>query len=283
MPDTAVILNPRAQCERAEILVDELHHLAPEAEILLTTSAGDACRLAQEAVAAGFRNIIAAGGDGTVNEAVNGVIGHPVNFGVLPVGTMNVFAKEHGLPVELAAAWQVIRNGQTRALDVAAANGSHFIQLAGIGLDAQTVKETPWESKKSLGPVSYLLSAAMIAARTPPSILVEADGQTHEGSFVLVGNGRFYGTKLVLFPDAKPDDGLLDVLIFKNLSYLDIARYLGGVLIGKHTALSDVDYFQTAQARITSTDDVPFEVDGELSGVLPVDIRIAGKLNVFVP
>ena len=283
MQDTAIILNPRARSERADGLVEELHQLAPEAEIFLTTQAGDARRLATEAARAGFRKIVAAGGDGTVNEVVNGLSGTEAILGVLPVGTMNVFAREHGLPVELADAWAVIRDGKSREIDLAAANGAHFIQLAGIGLDAQIVKETAWEVKKSLGPLSYLLSAAAVAARVPPTIVVEAAGSSHEGSFVLIGNGRYYGTKLVLFPEAKPDDGLLDILIFKNLGYLDIARYLGGVLIGKHTGLSDVIYFQAPQARVHSVQEVPIEVDGELCGTLPATFRVTGKLRVIVP
>jgi diacylglycerol kinase (ATP) len=281
--DTAIILNPRARSERADALVEELHQLAPEAEIFLTTMAGDARRLAAEAVTEGFRNVVAAGGDGTVNEVVNGLAGSSVNLGVLPVGTMNVFAKEHGLPAGLAAAWAIIQEGRIREIDLAAANGAHFIQLAGIGLDAQIVKETPWESKKTLGPMSYLLSAAAIAVRTPPTIVVEAADGVHEGCFVLVGNGRYYGMKLVLFPEARPDDGLLDILIFKNLGYLDIARYLGGVLLGKHTALSDVSYFQSPAVQIHSAEAVPIEVDGELSGMLPVNVRVTGKLRIFVP
>jgi diacylglycerol kinase (ATP) len=281
--DTAIILNPRARSERADVLVAKLHELAPEAEILLTTKAGDARQLAAEAVKRGFRNVVAAGGDGTVNEVVNGLAGSTVNLGVLPVGTMNVFAKEHALAGDLAEAWGIIREGRIREIDLAAADGAYFIQLAGVGLDAQIVKETPWESKKSLGPVSYVLSAAAIAARTPPPIIVETAAGVHEGCFVLIGNGRYYGMKLVLFPEALPDDGLLDILIFKNLGYLDIARYLAGVLLGKHTALSDVTYFQAPAARISSTEEVPIEVDGELCGALPADIRVTGKLRLFVP
>jgi diacylglycerol kinase (ATP) len=283
VPDIAIILNPRAQSERADAFVDELHRLAPEAEIRLTTMAGDARRLASEAARDGFRKVVAAGGDGTVNEVVNGLAGTDVELGVLPVGTMNVFAKEHGLPDTLADAWAVVRAGRIREIDLAAANGAHFIQLAGIGLDAQIVKETTWESKKSLGPLSYLLSAASVAARTPPVIVVEAAGGKHEGSFVLVGNGRYYGSKVILFPEAKPDDGLLDILIFKNLGYLDIARYLGGVLLGKHTGLSDVTYFQAPEAHVQSAEEVPVEVDGELSGCVPVHFRMTGRLRVLVP
>ncbi len=281
--EIVVILNPRARSERAQGLAEELRRIAPTADLRFTTGPGDARLLAAQAASEGTRVVVAAGGDGTVNEVANGLAGSDAALGVLPMGTMNVFAKEHGLPDDLAGAWRIVSAGGVRQIDLAAAGDHHFIQLAGVGLDAQVVKETKWESKKRLGPLSYLISAAHIAARTPPKLIIESDVSTREGSFLLIGNGRYYGAKMTLFPDAKPDDGLLDVLIFKNLGYLDIARYLGSVLIGKHTGLSDVEYFQTARVNIRSPEVVPVEVDGELLGELPMTFRIAGKLRICVP
>jgi YegS/Rv2252/BmrU family lipid kinase len=281
--EIVVILNPRARSERAQSLAGELRRIAPGADLRFTSGPGDARLLAAQAAGEGSRVVVAAGGDGTVNEVANGLAGSDAALGVLPMGTMNVFAKEHGLPDDLEGAWRVVSGGGMRQIDLPAAGDHHFIQLAGVGLDAQVVKETKWESKKRLGPLSYLISAAHIAARTPPKLLIECDAATHEGSFVLLGNGRYYGAKMTLFPDAKPDDGLLDVLIFKNLGYLDIARYLGSVLMGKHTGLSDVVYFQTAKVNIHSPEVVPVEVDGELLGELPMTFRIAGKLRICVP
>ncbi len=283
MPDTVIIFNPKARSEKSRGLADVLREVAPGAELRMTNGPGDARRLAAEAAREGFRVVAAAGGDGTVNEVANGIAGSNAALAVLPVGTMNVFSKEHDLPEKLDDAWGVIRGGNQREIDLLAANGTHFIQLAGVGLDAQVVKETTWESKKNLGPLSYLISAAQIAARTPPKLVVEAGGMKSEGSFVLIGNGRYYGAKIVLFPKARVDDGLLDVLIFKNIGYLDIAKYLAGVLMGRHTAMSGVEYFQVAEATVRSEQEVPVEVDGELSGVLPVTFRVAGKLRLCVP
>ena len=283
MQDTAIIFNPKARSEKSRDLASLLREVAPEARLLMTTGPGDARRLAAEAAHDGLRIVAAAGGDGTVNEVANGLAGTDTTLGVLPIGTMNVFSKEHNLPEKLEDAWAVIRAGSQRQIDLLAANDTHFIQLAGVGLDAQVVKETPWESKKNLGPLSYLISAAQIAARTPPKLLIEAGGRVSEGSFVLIGNGRYYGAKLVLFPKARVDDGLLDVLIFKNIGYLDIAKYLAGVLIGRHTGMDGVEYFQVSEATVRSEQEVPVEVDGELSGALPVTFRVAGKLRLCVP
>jgi YegS/Rv2252/BmrU family lipid kinase len=283
MDDIAIIFNPNARSEKSRPLAEVLRKLAPAAELRMTDSPGQARHMAAQAALEGFRVVAAAGGDGTVNEVANGIAGTGATLGVLPVGTMNVFSKEHGLPERIEAAWAVVSGHQTREIDLLSANDTYFIQLAGVGLDAQVVKETTWEAKKNLGPLSYLISAAQIATRTPPKLVVEAGGVTSEGSFVLIGNGRFYGAKLVLFPKARTDDGLLDVLIFKNLGYLDIARYLAGVFMGNHTGMDGVEYFQASEARVHSAAEVPVEVDGELSGSLPVTFRVAGKLRICVP
>ena len=283
MQETLVILNPAARSERAKAAWRRIEKL-PNCTMRATSAPGDARNVAEAAVKEGFKTIVAAGGDGTVNEVVNGIVGSDVALGILPVGTMNVFAAELGLPGDLDEAWAIIQAGRTRRVDLLRANQQYFVQLAGVGLDAQVVQATSWNFKKNFGPLSYLISAAQIAARKPPRLYVEADDQVREGSFVLIGNGRYYGGPLAFFKDARIDDGKLDVLIFKNLAYLDIARYITNVFIGKHTGLPDVDYFQTKKAMVRSDEDVPVEVDGEVVGNLPVTFRISSrKLKVVVP
>jgi len=283
MQETLVIFNPAARSERAKAAWRRIEKL-PNCTMRATTAPGDARAAAEAAVREGFQTIVAAGGDGTVNEVVNGIAGADVALGILPVGTMNVFAAELGLPGDLDEAWAIIQAGRTRRVDLLRANQQYFVQLAGVGLDAQVVQATSWSSKKTFGPLSYLISAAQIASRKPPRLYVEADDQVREGSFVLIGNGRYYGGPLAFFKDARIDDGKLDVLIFKNLAYLDIARYVTNVFIGKHTGLPDVEYFQTKKAAVRSDEDVPVEVDGEVVGALPVTFRISSrKLKVVVP
>jgi YegS/Rv2252/BmrU family lipid kinase len=283
MQEILVILNPAARSERAKAVWRRIEKL-PNCTMRVTAAPGDARAFAAAAVTEGFTTIVAAGGDGTVNEVVNGMVGSEAALGILPVGTMNVFAAELGLPGDLEEAWAVIRAGRTRRVDLVRANHQYFVQLAGVGLDAQVVQATSWQFKKNFGPLSYLISAAQIAARKPPRLFVEADDQVREGSFVLIGNGRYYGGPVAFFKDARIDDGKLDVLIFKNLAYLDIARYLATVFMGKHTEQPDVEYFQTKKATVRSDEDVPVEVDGEVVASLPVTFRISSrKLRVVVP
>jgi YegS/Rv2252/BmrU family lipid kinase len=282
MDDILVIFNPAARSERARGFLRRIEAL-PRARLQPTTAPGDARRFAHEGAKGGARMVVAAGGDGTINDVVNGLAGSNVALGILPIGTMNVFASELGLPSDLDEAWEIIEAGHTRTIDMAQANEQYFVQLAGIGFDAQVVEATSWDWKKNFGPLSYLVAAAQIAAQKPPLIAVESGGSTQEGSFVLIGNGRYYGAPIKVFKEAKLDDGLLDVLILKNLSYLDIARYLTGIFTGMHTAFEDIEYFQTDEVRVHSLQDVPVEVDGELFGKLPVTFRIAPhRLRVVV-
>lgn len=283
MDDTLVILNPAARSERAKSSWEKIKRLPGCATVQTTSAPGDARAIAEWGVEKGYRTIVAAGGDGTINEVVNGIVGSDVALGILPVGTMNVFAAELGLPNDLQKAWKVIREGHTRKVDLVRANAQYFVQLAGVGLDAQVVQATSWQLKKNFGPLSYLISAAQIAARKPPKLLVTCEDMVREGSFVLIGNGRFYGGPIAFFKNAMIDDGKLDVLIFKNLGYLDLARYIGGILTGTHTDLADVEYFQTRKVNVRSEEDVPVEVDGEVVTRLPVTFRISSrKLTVVV-
>lgn len=285
MKDTAVILNPAARGARARRLQARIEALTGSAVIYATSRCGDAECLARDAVRDGYRRIVAAGGDGTVNEVVNGIAGSNAALGLLPLGTMNVFATELGLPGDLERCWQVVCDGATRLVDLPSANGKHFVQLAGIGLDAQVVKETSLAFKKSFGPLSYLVSAAQIAARPPPRLRVEtAESIAVEGSFVLIGNGRLYGGPFPFFKQAVIDDGLFDVLVFKKLNYLDMMRYLQDVIFRSSITSPEVEYLQTTSVSVTSEDAVPVEIDGELIGKCPVHFSIQPRgLRVFAP
>lgn len=284
MPGTCIIVNPAARSERARSFIKRIRRLTTGAVIKLTQGPGDAEAQAERAVDQGYDTIVAAGGDGTVNEVVNGLDGANVRLGILPIGTMNVFAVELGLPWDPVKAWQVIERGNVKRIDLASANDQRFVQMAGIGLDAQIVERVDADTKRRLGPLSYLLSATQVVGKKPPKLIVQAEGHSCEGSFVLVGNGRFYGGPFSLFTEAEIDDGLLDVCVFKYMNYLHLMRYFRGVLFGSHTKFTDVHYFKTRHLWVESNENVPVEIDGELYGHLPTGFTVAKrKLRVLVP
>jgi YegS/Rv2252/BmrU family lipid kinase len=283
---TLIILNPAADSERALRKQARVESLARDCVVCATTYTGEAETMARRGVAEGFEKIVAAGGDGTINEVVNGLAGSGTTLGLLPIGTMNVFATELGLPThDLELCWEIVKGDSTRAIDLPKANQKFFVQLAGVGLDAQVVKETSSQLKRNFGPLSYVISALQIAARKPPRLFIQSeDASIDEGSFVLVGNGRLYGGPFPFFKHAALDDGLLDVIAFKRLGYLEIIKYLQDVIFSSEIRVPEIEYFQTRQLRVESDQSVPVELDGELVGNCPVEFSLENRsLRVLVP
>jgi len=292
-----VIFNPTARGDKARHFRRHLDEFAAGVALKPTQAPGDGRRLAAEAVRDGFDTLVAAGGDGTVNEVLNGIADAPDGFArarlaVLPLGTVNVFARELGLPLGLRAAWQTILQGNERRMDApfaeqAGATGTsrrYFAQMAGAGLDARSISLVDWAAKKRLSQFAYVLAGLKAMREAHPPITVEAEGQAVTGEFVLVGNGRFYGGSLPVFPRAQLDDGLLDLCVFPRVSWGLIARYAFGYLTGRPLVPRDARELRVPRARLTAAVAVPFEVEGDLCGTLPVELGILPRvLRVVAP
>lgn len=188
-------------------------------------------------------------------------------LGVLPVGTMNVFSLELGMPsTDIAACWQMVTSGRFREVDLWQANEQFFVQLAGVGFDAAIIQETPWEHKKKFGPLSYIMSAIQVLTRTPPALSVQVAGRPDlHGSVVLVGGGKNYGGPVPVFPNASQRDGLLDVLVFRGLGGWEFAQMIRAILLDGYEPAEDIDYLQLREFTVTSKPEAPLEIDGELS------------------
>ncbi|GAA5476613.1 putative lipid kinase BmrU [Haloferula helveola] len=234
-----------------------------------TRSAEEAEALSHRFAEQGEPVVIAAGGDGTLNAVVKGLSGSKTALGVLPTGTMNVFARELGIPYDnLDRAFEVILEANVKEVDLFEANGTPFVQMAGVGFDAAVIEETTWESKKVLGPLAYLLSAVKVLGEKPPRMKVEGDdGREEEGVAVLAGNGSLYGGQFKLFHRADNQDSKLDVLVFKEAGYKLVLDSLRGIALGGvDFDSSTVSYFQSGSLHVTADREVPLEVDGELVG-----------------
>ncbi len=277
-----VIFNPAARGEKTQRLRQFLESKKSDRVTLAPTlCAGDATRLA--AAADNHDIIVAAGGDGTINEVINGL--ENATLGILPLGTVNVFAKELGIPHDLAGAWSVIEAGHTRTVDLGCAEFAdkrrYFCQLAGVGFDARAVRAVSWELKKKVGPLAYVWAGLKVLGEAHAPVGVESAGAEIAGAAVFVGNGRYYGGKFRLFPRANIDDGLLDVCVFEKCGYLDLLRYGQGILRVTHTGLRGVHYFQTNEFSCSGT--APLELDGEDAGDAPVKFSVKPRaLRVIV-
>ena len=263
-----LIFNPKARSQKGGKVLRFLMEHANRFAMYATNHAGEARELAARFAREGEPVVIAAGGDGTLNEVVNGLAGSKTILGVLPAGTMNVFAREMGIPFDsLARAFQVIERGFVRDVDLFEANGSPFVQMAGVGFDAHVIEETTWESKKMLGPLAYLLAGVKVLGEQPPKIeVICADGRREEGVAVLTGNGALYGGPFKFFRNASNHDSKLDVLVYKESGYKLVLDSLRGLATGGIDLMASTSCFQAAEFTVRADREVPVQVDGELVG-----------------
>jgi YegS/Rv2252/BmrU family lipid kinase len=284
-PPLPVILNPAARSSRAARLADRIRALQPQADLHFTRCAGDARRIALELATQGHRIVVAAGGDGTVNEAVNGLMQHNLTLsdasqhaalGVLPAGTMNVFAHEIGLSGRLERCWERIGRRRLREVDLWQANGQFFLQLAGVGLDAEIVRQTSSELKRKFGPLSYVMTGIRVLGHKPPqlSVLIEGRPPLH-GSLVLIGNGRHYGGPVPVFRKASNDDGMLDLIIFHRQHAIEALQFITALTFTGYGQCGDLDYLQAREFRVDCESAAAFQLDGEFAGRAPVEFKPA--------
>ncbi|MEC9037371.1 MAG: diacylglycerol kinase family protein [Verrucomicrobiota bacterium] len=281
-----LIFNPSAHAEKGKQFADKLRSFSDRIELYETKDHSHLKEIANGLVSQSYSKIAVAGGDGTINAVIESILSADIELGIFPTGTMNLFAREIGLPLNnLKECWEVIKQGKKNKVDVFKAGDSIFVQVAGVGYDAKIIEETSWENKKKFGRFSYLISAFSVANQDPPVIkVIPESGEIIEGAFVLIGNGALYGPALKLFPEASNDDRLLDVMVFKNQSPTDILRYVSGITFGRMEKTKGIEYVKASRIRVESDTEVPFEVDGELAGVTPVEFVPCDKqLTVFVP
>jgi YegS/Rv2252/BmrU family lipid kinase len=293
-----VIFNPVAKGGKARRFRKSLDEIARQASLSLTTGSGDARRLALAAVEQGFDTIVAAGGDGTLNEVLNGIGDATEGFerarlGVLPLGTINVFARELGIPSHLKAAWRIITEGLTREIDLPMAehtrNGQpmrrYFGQLAGAGFDARAIELTDWSLKKRIGPLAYVAAGLKGMSEKQSFLRAETEsGAVFEGELLLLGNGRLYGGNHPVFADAEMTDGLLDAVIFPKVRWSTLVRCGPNLLLGRRLPEGIAKAFKARQLRVSSANRALFQLDGELAGEIPALFSISTrKLRVIAP
>ena len=292
-----MIFNPAARGEKARHFRHQLDAIGSQCALKATTAPADARRLATEAVADGFELVVAAGGDGTVNEVLNGLGDAPDGFtrarlGVLPLGTVNVFARELKIPLRIERAWEVLQRGREIRIDLPrvdfSADGTpqkkYFAQLAGAGLDARAIELVDWSLKKQTGPLAYVF-AGLKALREPrPKIIARAGGQSFTGELVLIGNGRFYGGPFGIFPQADLRNGSLDVCVFPRVTWWTLLRCLPGLLGRRRLPESIARRFCAGGFELAAETATAFELDGEWAGHLPATFSVEHeRLRVIVP
>jgi diacylglycerol kinase (ATP) len=290
-----LVFNPHAAVGRAARLLPALRMaMRPFAtlEVLETRGNGDAADRVARADLAGFDGLIAAGGDGTLFEVLNGLYAHPADrripLGVVPVGTGNAFARDLGLrPGDWEKGVGIVRAGRQRRVDVGRvthADGAyHFLNIVGAGLPVDAMRTA--ERLKFLGQSAYSLAALWRAMRLqtyPLGLEIDGEAIEQEALFVEVSNSRYTGTSFLMAPGAEFDDGLLDVTVLRRLSRRRLLRLFPTIYHGRHVEYAEVLTRRAQCVRLLAPSGLQLAPDGEFCGTLPATVEcLPGDLAIF--
>jgi YegS/Rv2252/BmrU family lipid kinase len=237
--------------------------------IWLETTAGDPGRgRAREAVAAGVELVLACGGDGTVTSCADGVAGTGVALAIVPMGTGNLLARNLRLPADVGAALEVALTGQDQPIDAWTANGTPFLVMAGLGLDARMISDTSEPLKKRLGWAAYAVSVIRHLRDRPVEVTLTADGGLPvrlRSSAVIVGNVGCLRGGVPLLPDARPDDGMLDAVVLNARGWAGWIA-LTAQILRKRDVANRATRMVFRELVVECGTEQPWEIDGELMG-----------------
>jgi YegS/Rv2252/BmrU family lipid kinase len=267
-----------------------------QASLHHTTERGEATSLARAACDEGLDAVFVAGGDGTINEVINGLAESQVSLGVLPGGTGNVWAKELGLPTRSPLHWLPLRDsvralvpGTTRRIDLGRTNGRYFLQWTGLGLDAEVsyAMEPRTRGQRRLGALAYIVAGFYTAANMAgvrSRIWIDEDLVYRRSILIVISNSQLYGGMVRIATDAQLDDGLLDVNVFAGTGFASVMRTALGVLTGLHVRDPRHTLFQGRTIRIETGKPMAIHVDGEPLGQTPLECEVIPRaLTVMLP
>ncbi|HZT98343.1 MAG TPA: diacylglycerol kinase family protein [Ktedonobacteraceae bacterium] len=263
-----------------------------QVELKLTQAAGDAQRLAREAVEQHIDVVIAVGGDGTINEIIQALAGSETALGVLPGGTANVWAREVGIPLDVSGAREVLVHGQRRHIDLGCANKRYFLLMAGIGLDGEVTQAVEKKPLKRLGALAYLLMGAWLGLNYPSfRAFLQVDGRVVKVNSlqIIIGNTQLYGGAVKYTWHAKCDDGLLDICIIRKHDMWNRVLIFLDFILHREQRRQWVYYTTCKSVKLRTRRPIAMQIDGDpvgytRKGYPPVTFAIAPQaLKVIVP
>ena len=261
-----------------------------EVDLRLTTRPHEATEIAFRAARNGSSDVFVAGGDGTINEVIQGLAGTKARLGIIPRGTANVLARELGLPLDEQEAVAVAARGKSRRIHLGVAIDEtnnvrrHFALMAGIGLDASIVRHVRPRLKKRIGKGAFWISGlSHLASWSPHPFNLEIDGSEYTATFAAIGKAPRYGGDLAITPGARLDEPEFEVCMIETSNRFRYLRLLSHAMrAGMPRDNPAVKFVKTA--RVRAHGDAPVQIDGELIGSLPMRFEIAPhSLEVIVP
>ncbi|CAH0179715.1 MULTISPECIES: diacylglycerol kinase [Peribacillus] len=267
----------------------KLEEAGYEASAHATTGAGDATKAAKIAIERGYDIVIAAGGDGTIYEVVNGLATAEKRpkLGIIPTGTTNDFARALHLPKTIEGAAEIIAGGHTMPVDIGKMNDKYFINIAGGGRLTELTYDVPIKLKTMLGQLAYYIKGIeMLPSIKPTEVSIEYDGKLFEGEIMLflVANTNSVGGFEKLAPDASLNDGMFTLLILKKANLADIVRVATLAMRGEHIHDKNVIYEKANRIKVHAKKDMMLNLDGEFGGMAPAEfVNQYRHFDVFIP
>lgn len=290
-----LIINPTAGRERAkyhkENLRRQLENMFDDVELRETEKAGDATLWAKEAALIGFDAVFSMGGDGTLNETINGLAqaNKPIDFGFIPLGTINDLARALNIPLHPEVAIDMLPRCKTVKVDIAKANDRYFINTIATGIMPEAVGHVSIEQKTRLGPLAYFLTGikAMQAHETSLFKITTPEGSSiYRSPLIVAMLTNSVGSFRNLAPQARVDDGKIWLGIFKDFNYLDLLKVIPEFLSGQPLTSELMTLKALEEVRIELVEDHPLStnMDGDSGPAFPLDIKVLPSfLSVYVP
>lgn len=293
MKRARIIYNPTAGKEQVRknvpYILDRLEKTGYEASAHATTKSGDATDEARRAVSRGFDLVVAAGGDGTINEVVNGLAveeNRPL-LGIIPMGTTNDLARAIGIPSDIKKACDAICGGIDIPIDVGRANDRYFIYLAGGGSLTKLTYEAPSKLKTMMGRLAYYLKGIELLPQVRPTdVRIEYDGKLFEGEimlFLITNTNSVSGFEKVS-PDSSLNDGLFELIIVKKTNLAGLVNIAQKASRGDHINDANVVYKQASRVKVFPKSKMQLNLDGEFGGMFPCELaNMYQHLHLLVP
>lgn len=286
------ILNPISGNRDISFLKEEIRRCMKNLnyEIFESEKPKHSVELAQKAVKNGTDIVIAAGGDGSIIEVVSGIMGSNAKLGVIPYGTGNMLASNLNIPLDIPSAINLIIQGHSQKIDIGQINDKYFAFMAGCGFDARIIEETSREQKKRLGLLAYFIEGFKQVFRTSHGhFIIKIDNKktirTKALTVIIANSANIIGNIFSLAPQARLNDGLLDLIIVSPKTRPDYFKLLWHILV-KQTSINTrkIRHYQAKEIEIITKHSLPVQADGDVIGTTPIKIKVLPKsIDIITP
>jgi len=259
-------------------LAEALDRHGIEHETVISAYAGEVEVIAREVDTSRFNEVISLGGDGTLGEIINGIVGKPLNLGIVPTGTGNDFIRCLDKDYTIEKAIDKIVSGRVKMTNLGHVNQGFFLNMAGFGIDSYILQNMITIKKFLKGAAGYTFSTFYTLLRyRSRSVTITVDGVTFDRKIMLVaiGNGQYFGGAMKVSPESKVDDDVFEMVIVNDMNRLKFIVTFWKVFKGNHLGVKEVESLKGTYFKVTSKENIPLDIDGNLKGQTPLEIQVA--------